>query len=337
MIIEDQDISIKITSKNIKHFIDCGYEDIKVGDTIIGKVTDLSKGSDTKVDVKCDYCGKIIKVNYSDYNRYKYDKYSCKKCRQKKTSEYSLSKRQDDLYNRALKVCNEKGYKLITDKSEIKTSETRILYECPKHGIHETKIYTLICGHGCKECSNENNHILSRKSPDEVFDEFAKYGGVLLNKEDYKGWNYKNLEVVCKECGEVFITSYCAFTHRNGQLCPKCASNMSRGEQKIKSYLENNGINFKMQHRFKNCKSKLTLPFDFFLLNMNICIEYDGEGHYIPISRDSSYDADVELTNIKKRDEIKTKYCKDNNIKLIRIPYWDYDHIESILDKELFT
>ena len=37
----------------------------------------------------------------------------------------------------------------------------------------------------------------------------------------------------------------------------------------------------------------------------------------------------------KIRDTIKTIYCKENNIKLIRIPYWDFDKIEEILEREL--
>ena len=37
----------------------------------------------------------------------------------------------------------------------------------------------------------------------------------------------------------------------------------------------------------------------------------------------------------KIRDTIKTIYCKENNIKLIRIPYTEYDNIEKILEKEL--
>ena len=36
-----------------------------------------------------------------------------------------------------------------------------------------------------------------------------------------------------------------------------------------------------------------------------------------------------------RNDNIKSQYCKDNNIKLIRIPYWEYDNINEILDKEL--
>ena len=37
----------------------------------------------------------------------------------------------------------------------------------------------------------------------------------------------------------------------------------------------------------------------------------------------------------KRHDEIKNNYCKANGIRLIRIPYWNIDKIEQILDKEL--
>lgn len=35
------------------------------------------------------------------------------------------------------------------------------------------------------------------------------------------------------------------------------------------------------------------------------------------------------------RDEIKNKFAKDNNIPMLRIPYWDYDNIEEILIEKL--
>ncbi len=38
------------------------------------------------------------------------------------------------------------------------------------------------------------------------------------------------------------------------------------------------------------------------------------------------------LKNIQFRDKIKTDYCKSNNIKLIRIPYTEFNNIEKILD-----
>lgn len=339
MIIENQKVKVTISRRNITHYKKRGYDNLKVGDTLFLSISDLTNGSRIKVDVKCDYCGKIIKVAYGDYNRYKFDKYSCVSCRQKKTSEYNLKQRQDDLYNRALDFCNEKGYKLITPKSDILNSETRVLYECPKHGTHETKIYTLISRHGCIDCGIEDVSNTHRKNINEVYNDFKKYGGLLINKDDYISWNCKNLNVICKECGEIFTTSYGAYINRGGQVCSKCTYNTSKGERVIKEFLEHKKIKFDMQFRFDDCKNIIPLPFDFYLYKYNTCIEYDGEGHYIPINRGKISDLEAQevLENIKFRDNIKTQYCKDNNIKLIRIPYWDFDNIDKILNKELFT
>lgn len=70
---------------------------------------------------------------------------------------------------------------------------------------------------------------------------------------------------------------------------------------------------------------------------MNIAIEYDGEGHYMPIKRGSmtQKDAEYNLKQIQKRDDIKTNYCKNNDIVLIRIPYFDFDNISNILDRKI--
>ena len=58
----------------------------------------------------------------------------------------------------------------------------------------------------------------------------------------------------------------------------------------------------------------------------------------MPIRRGISLkEAELNLHNIKKRKKNKTEYCKDNNITLIRIPYWDFNNIENILKEKVFT
>ena len=37
----------------------------------------------------------------------------------------------------------------------------------------------------------------------------------------------------------------------------------------------------------------------------------------------------------QEKDNIKRIFCKDNNINLLEIPYWDYENIEEILSREL--
>lgn len=339
MIIKNQKVEQKIGATNIKRFRELGYTNIKIGDTILININELSKGSRTIVDVECDYCFNIIKVKYQDYVKYNDNKYSCQKCRQRKTSENTLKERRKKMYTKALCFCNKNNYNLITPESDIFTADSRVIYECPKHGIHDTKIYTLMLEHKCINCANEEQHNLYRKKTDDVYNKFKQYGGILINKEDYISWSKKNLKVICNECKDIFTTSYYAFIKHQGQVCPKCSSVISKGEIKIKNYLIKNNIKFNMQFKFDDCRNKNPLPFDFYLYDYNICIEYDGEGHYLPINRcnTNNYNAEEVLKSIKKRDNMKTQYCKKNNIKLIRIPYWDFDNIENILNKNLFT
>ena len=62
-------------------------------------------------------------------------------------------------------------------------------------------------------------------------------------------------------------------------------------------------------------------------------------GHYIPIQYSSSW-SEKELMNkfnkIKLHDNIKTNYCKNNNINLIRVPYYERENLENYLTKKLY-
>ena len=61
------------------------------------------------------------------------------------------------------------------------------------------------------------------------------------------------------------------------------------------------------------------LPFDFYLPNHNICIEYDGIQH----TQCSDFFGGVEsFKKIIKNDTIKNRFCYDNNITLIRINHF---------------
>jgi hypothetical protein len=64
----------------------------------------------------------------------------------------------------------------------------------------------------------------------------------------------------------------------------------------------------------------------------NTCIEYDGEGHYKPFKYKNALD---KFKKAKMNDSIKEEFCKNNSIKLIRIPYYNFDKIEDILKAAL--
>ena len=111
--------------------------------------------------------------------------------------------------------------------------------------------------------------------------------------------------------------------------CPICSE--SKGEKFIRLYLESNNINFVQEYRFEDCRYKSSLRFDFYISKYNLCIEYDGKQHFEAFEY---FGGEESFKNIQKRDKIKNKFCEENNIRLIRIPYWKLDNIEKILDEE---
>ncbi len=93
---------------------------------------------------------------------------------------------------------------------------------------------------------------------------------------------------------------------------------LSTGEDRIESILTEFNIEFIREKKFDGCINKKSLPFDFYLPCMNICIEYDGEFHYKP---QKHFGGQKTFERIRKNDQIKSEWCSNNGIKLIRIPY----------------
>ena len=96
-------------------------------------------------------------------------------------------------------------------------------------------------------------------------------------------------------------------------------SNISKGNSKIVEILNRNNIQYETEKKFNSCKDKRELPFDFYIENKYL-IEYDGKQHF-----DKNNIFDYEYTH--NHDLLKSKWCKENNIPLIRIPYTHYDNL----------
>lgn len=105
------------------------------------------------------------------------------------------------------------------------------------------------------------------------------------------------------------------------------------GERCTRHFLNNNNVTYESQYKFQDCVYKNKLIFDFYLPNHNILIEYDGQQHH---NFDNFFHKDYESFEEQQlRDRIKDNYCYVNKIKLIRIPYWEFDNIENILDRHI--
>lgn len=104
--------------------------------------------------------------------------------------------------------------------------------------------------------------------------------------------------------------------------------NISHGERQIDKFLKKLQINFEREKSFPNLRSKKggVLRYDFYLIDLKACIEYDGLHHF----KDCGKYVD-QLQDYQERDAIKNNFCKANNIHLLRIPYWNVNDIEDII------
>jgi len=138
------------------------------------------------------------------------------------------------------------------------------------------------------------------------------------NEYDYSLVEYKNLKnkinIVCKKHG---IFSQIANNHLNhGHKCPSCRT--SKGENMLQNFFELHNIEYKKQYSFNGCKNKRLLKFDFYLPKHNVCVEYDGQQHFI---ERKTFGGVNRLNYSKKLDSIKNNFCVENDIKLIRVKY----------------
>ena len=96
--------------------------------------------------------------------------------------------------------------------------------------------------------------------------------------------------------------------------------------------MKEKNIKFTPQKTFQTLRNIKLLKCDFYLEDFNLLIEYDGEYHYKPVRGSTPENKQKNLEAQQRRDKIKDEWARKNNIPLLRIPYWDYDRIEELID-----
>lgn len=202
-------------------------------------------------------------------------------------------------------------------------AKTPIKHHCIKHDVFwDASPDNILHGYGCPKCGGN-----IKKTHEEYVEELYKCNPDIEAVGKYINAKTKILHRCKIDNYEWFISP----THTLlGQGCPQCQE--SKGERQIRQWLENNNIVYLYQKTFVDCKDKYVLPFDFYIPNYNLCIEFDGKQHFEPVD----FSGDGQILALKKflivqaHDNIKNQYCRDNNIRLLRIPY--FKNIESELE-----
>lgn len=212
---------------------------------------------------------------------------------------------------------------------------------CPEHNIIKVRINNLTsnntksCG-----CLDKEKSLLNLKKATESCK--AKLKGetignfLVLEELDERKYNSVVWRCKCLLCGNenYYITTNTLLNHT-----PKSCGceTRSKGAMIIEELLNKYNMPFIKEKTFDNCRFPDTnkpARFDYFVNNCFL-IEYDGEQHYE--ERDLNYFRDT-LEDRQKKDKFKTQWCKNNNIILIRIPYYEIDKIKNmtILDLERY-
>lgn len=274
------------------------------------------KKSSEKITIICPIHGKFEQIANNHLRGQ-----GCAKC------VGNIKKNTDEFIEKSTKIHKKTyDYSLVNYKN----NKTKIKIICKKHGLFLQRP----CEHinqkqGCPKCAGVG------RTPVDFINDASE---VHDNKYDYSKTTFKKhneiINIICPIHG---IFEQKPYIHLMGSGCQKCSE--SKGERKVELILKKNNIEFVKQKMFDDCKNPKTdrnLKFDFYIQKYNLCIEYDGEYHYEPwrLYWDKSM-AKQRFNEMKIRDEIKTKYCKNSNIELLRIPYFELKNIEEIISNYL--
>jgi hypothetical protein len=179
---------------------------------------------------------------------------------------------------------------------------------------------------GCPSCNSGQT-----KAKEEYLKVVEKiHGDSIEVLEDYINANTK-ISHKCTYCNSEWKTAPSSI--KAGHGCPICK--ISKGEKQITNYLKQNNIHFIPQWKEHECRHYKILPFDFYLPDCHLVIEFQGIQHerFSPPLHKTIED----LKKQQKRDQIKKDYCNLHTINFLEIWYYQFDDIEKILNNYLFS
>ena len=258
-------------------------------------------------------CGNYFERSWSDICATKH--LMCRSC----TFEHAGKLGRLD-WKKAKKEFEDKGYTILSDNYE--GIDTRIECISPEGFRGTTSVHALHTGRFMKPFSLKYN----RKWYVYNLNVLLKSKGQLIEVLELLDTTPRKALCRCLACSEIFEARINnLFMGKNA--CDKCMNIYSRYSTRVEEWLVENNVEYVREKRFPECKNITQLPFDFYLPKLNICIEVDGEQHYRPINFSGNKEEALDnFEKIKRNDKIKDEFCAREGIKLIRIPYWEFEN-----------
>lgn len=235
----------------------------------------------------------------------------------------------DEFIRRAKEVW---GDRYTYGKTVYTTNKAKVIVTCPKHGDFKAIAYDFLQGHGCYDCGVDTVTMKRRTSQEDFI---AKCKAVHGDKYDYSQTVYqgkrKRVTVICPDHGPFEVMPQDHINKGNG--CPICQT--SKGETAIHVWLDAHGIKHEWHkpiHTPMAIGKRKKFVADFYIASVNLIIEYNGEQHY---KAKKEWGGEKQLQWQQARDAALRRYCEEKKIRLLVIPYTDFDRIEEILEHEL--
>jgi hypothetical protein len=277
-------------------------------------------GNKKKIKVRHKECGYVWDAIPQKLLDKRNSKIHCPKCN-------GCIRYNTEIFSNEIYKLTNGEYKIVGEYINSKTP-IKILHDIPECQFeYFVRPNDIKRGHLCPSCIRKNRLKGIDKFKEEVFSLVGNEYSII---GEYINGDAK-IKIIHNVCKKEFEMSPHSFL--KGSRCLVC--NETKGERKIRHWLEENNIEFKSQKEFDGLVGLGggLLSYDFFSPKLNLLIEYQGEQH----DRFIKWFHGIEYNFIKqlKHDKIKRKYANDNSITLLEIWYWDYDNIEKILEREL--
>ena len=209
--------------------------------------------------------------------------------------------------------------------------DSNSVWYCTKHHKEFNKCYSTIISSesGCDECYKERMQLQCGVSKEEFLKRLSLAHPEIKLIEGYTVYN-SPAQFYCEK-HKYYFTDIAKNVVLRNTCCAKGVKYSKQEEMCL--ILESWGYKIEREKVFQDCKDKGVLPFDCYIKDFNVVCEYDGEGHYMPINYNGC-DIKTALQHfdyVRKHDEIKNEYCKQKNIPIIRVPYYEQDDMEYFL------
>jgi len=296
-------------------------EFIKKAIKVHGDKYDYSKTKYVRNDVKVIIICKKHTIEFEQIANNHLQGHGCLKCGIIKTAK-KRKLTTEEFIRRAIEM---HGDKYNYSKVEYGYSINKIIIICKYHNKKfEQSPHSHLRGSGCPLCGEEKRIKVQRKSLEQFIEESSN---IHNNKYDYSKVEYKNSKskviIICP-VHKNFVQS--PAHHLQGDGCPYC---QKKNEGKIKKLLDKNFSdwkiisNKKIWDKYKKYKHKRYCDFWLEKNGLKIIVEYDGEGHFMPVCFNgiSFKKAQKKFKKRKKIDKLDFQFCKENNIILHRVRY----------------